>query len=48
MIDDEEFAGPLCRLKFQPELFLDGGEDGWPGGVVRGHDRVICHVATRE
>jgi len=46
MIDDEEFAGSLGRLEFQPEL-LYRAKDRCAGGT-RGRVDETCHIAARE
>src|SRR5260370_6045872 len=46
VIDDEEVAGPLCRLEFQPEL-LYRGKDRWDS-TMRRRVGETSQVAARE
>jgi len=36
MIDNQELARAPGGFEFQPNLLLDGREDGWGGSVLRG------------
>ena len=46
MIDNEEFAGPIGRLEFQPKM-LDYAKNRWDGRIRR-RAGLTSKVAARE